>query len=84
MQVFSAILNLITWPASLVPFQVFSIIKCYRHHENQSCLIMENAITKGFKMHLPTAEQYLHEVNIMLLELDLRMLLYFLSDKNNV
>ena len=33
----------------------------------------ENAIS--FKMHLPTAEQYLHQVNITLLELDLRMLL---------
>ena len=30
-------------------------------------------------MHLPTTEQYLHKVNTMLLELDLRMLLYFLS-----
>ena len=28
-------------------------------------------------MHLPTAEQYLHQVNIMVLKLDLRMLLYF-------
>ena len=38
----------------------------------------ENTI-KLFKMHLPIEEQYLHQVNIMLLELDLRMLLYFLS-----
>ena len=30
-------------------------------------------------MHLPIEEQYLHQVNIMLLELDLRILLYFLS-----
>ena len=34
MQVFSAILNLVTWPASLVHFQVSSIIKCYRCHES--------------------------------------------------
>ena len=32
---------------------------------------------KTFKIHLPTAEQYLHQVNIMLLKLDLRMLLCF-------
>ena len=42
----------------------------------QSWVREENAI-KTFKIHLPTAEQYLHQVNIMLLELDLRMLLYF-------
>ena len=35
---------------------------------------------KTFKIHLPTAEQYSHQVNIMLLELDLRMLLYFFSE----
>ena len=32
---------------------------------------------KTLKIHLPTAEQYLHQMNIMLIELDLRMLLYF-------
>ena len=30
-------------------------------------------------MHLPAAEKYLHQVNTMLFELDLRILLYFLS-----
>ena len=44
MKVFSTILNLVTWPASLVRFQVSSIIKCYRHHENQSHATVENAI----------------------------------------
>ena len=32
---------------------------------------------KTFKIHFPIAGQYLHHVNIMLLELDLRMRLYF-------
>ena len=73
MQVFSAILNLLTWQASLVRFQVSSIIKCYRGHENRS----RSIVHKTVKIHLPTAEQYLHQKNIMLLELDLRMLLYF-------
>ena len=65
--------------ANIVRFQVSSIIRCYRRHENRS-IAFDRAVIKQdktFKFHLPTAEQYFHQVNIMLLELDLRMLLYF-------
>ena len=67
------------WILSLVRFQVSSIIKCYRCHENR-LIAFDLAVVKHhktFKIHLSTAEQYLHQVNIMSLELDLRMLLYF-------
>ena len=69
--------------ANLVRFQVSSIIKFYRHHENRSIAFdravvkQEKNMHKTFKIHLPTPEQYLHQVNIMLLQLDLRMPLYF-------
>ena len=57
--------------------------KIYRHHENRSIAFdravvkQEKNMHKTFKIHLPTPEQYLHQVNIMLLQLDLRMPLYF-------
>ena len=75
------------WQANLVRFQVSSIIKCCRCHENRSIVLLQNRRRKRhktFKIHLPTAEQYLHQVNIMLLELDLRMLLYFFSENYRV
>ena len=69
----SAILNVVMWQANLVRFQDSSIIKCYRHHENNR----SRKCHETFKIHLPTAEEYLHQVNIMLIGLNLRMLLYF-------
>ena len=80
--VFSAILNVVTWQANLVGFQDSSIIRCHKRMKIdcvRSCCSKtgeKNAI-KTIKIHLSTAEKYLHQVNIMLLELDLRMLLYF-------
>ena len=41
---------------------------------------MKKTCHKTFEIHVPTAEQYLHQVNIMLLELELRMLLYLFSE----
>ena len=63
-QVFSAILNVVTWQANLVCLQDSSTIKCYRHRI-QSCSQQQKNI-------------------IMLLELDLRMLLYFFSENYQV
>ena len=75
MQVFSAILNLVT-----SSFPGLLDHKMYRRHANRSWYCNRRRKRhKTFKIHLPTAEQYLHvhQVNIMLLELDLRILLYF-------
>ena len=74
------------WVLSQVRFQVSSVIKCYRHHENRCC--SKTAEENAIKLHASpnsrtvftcTSSEY-HE----LLELDLRMLLYFFSRKFNI
>ena len=81
-QLLSAILNLVWWPGS---FPGLLNHKCYRRREwiafdraavKQQKKTKKNAIKLDESSNSRTLNS-LHQVNIMLLELDLRMLLYF-------